>query len=493
MNCKKIIAAGLSLCLAAPMALTGGADDRSFAENGSDASLGKELLGDINGDGNISTADLVMLQKWLLGTGTLNSRELADVNGDGNIDVFDLASLRKKFMGFMTMYQALTDNYTAQSVTGKDIDDEFILAQTDFSLELMKQSLSYSAENGLENTFISPYSAMQALAMTANGADGETRDGMEKALGGIPIETLDQYLYTLRSSQPNDEGCSLLTANSVWTRDEGDRITVKPEFLRTSVDYFNAEVYNVPFDNSALEAINSWVDRNTKGMIPSILDRINEDAVMYLINAVVFEAEWERPYEHGSAVKYEFRNSDGTTAEIPMLSGEESYYIGDENSSGIFKYYKGRRYAFAALLPDEGITAEDYVNGLTSEKLHDILSTPKYEDIYATIPKFSIDYSITLNDALSDMGMSSAFDSRANFSKMADTASGVLYISAVKHKTHIELDENGTKAAAATSVEMSDNAIMIPEKVIKFDRPFVYAIVDTETSLPVFLGVFTNA
>lgn len=158
-----------------------------------------------------------------------------------------------------------------------------------------------------------------------------------------------------------------------------------------------------------------------------------------------------------------------------MLNSVEHLYLEDENASGIYKYYAGKKYAFAALLPDEGISVTDYVAGLTPESLNKILSSPKYESVNCTLPKFSYDYENELSDELQSMGMNQAFNSdSANFSRMAEAS---LFINKVIHKTHIELSESGTRAAAVTAVEFTNDAVLTPDISLVFDRPFVYCIV----------------
>ncbi|MBR7084788.1 MAG: proteinase inhibitor I4 serpin, partial [Oscillospiraceae bacterium] len=179
----------------------------------------------------------------------------------------------------------------------------------------------------------------------------------------------------------------------------------------------------------------------------------------------------------------------GTVQKVQMMySNNEYYYLEDAHATGFYKYYRGGDYAFAALLPEEGLSVDDYISGLTAESLQETLSNPVSIETHTVLPKFSYDYEITLNEALKEMGMPEAFTGAANFSKM--TVSDDLYIGRVFHKTHIDVDEEGTKAAAVTVVEMNDGCAMKePEyKTVTLDRPFVYMIVDRKTNLPVFMG-----
>ncbi len=455
------------------------------------------VKGDANGDGDFAISDVVTLQNYIIGKGEIKNPTAVDFTGDGVIDVFDLCLMKKAIVEAMididplppapAMSLNLTADIKSAEVDGKDADEAFVNGQTSFALELFKNTVK---EN--ENVLVSPYSVVQALAMTGNGADGITKEEMENVIGGgIDFAELNKYLYTQRTNQPNDEKCKLLTANSVWTCDNEERIKVYPEFLQKVVDYYSAEVFKAPFDDTTVDDINSWVDTNTDHMIPQIIQELSDDAVMCLINAVTFDAKWRSEYTKEDVWKHDFTNYNGTVQQADMMFSNEYSYLEDENATGFYKYYQGGRYAFAALLPNEDINVVDYVNGLTPESLHNILSNPQEDYIKTGLPKFSYDYGTELSGVLSDMGMPSAF-MNADFSKLAQTSTGILYISKVIHKTHIDVFEEGTKAAAATVVIGEAGCAAPPEKEIILDRPFVYCIVDTETYMPIFMGTLIN-
>lgn len=485
---KRIAAVALSLCMAAPMTA-------ALTTNGI---LLDTIDGDVNADGKFAVSDLVMMRGWLIGSCELNAAQTADFNHDDTVDTFDYLFMLKAiknlyFPDYVPPYvytaENLCEGIEPSEVMGAEPDEQFILGQTEFALSLLQRSGAME----LENTLISPYSVMQALAMTANGADGDTKSAMEDVLGGITIEELNEYLYTQRTSQPDYEECWLTTANSIWTIDDDERIQLSQEFLKSNVDYYGAETYKAPFDNSTVKDINNWVNDNTNGMIPEILQACSPSDVMYLINAVALDAKWENQYEECMVHEFDFTAADGAVQTADMLCSEENFYIRDENAIGIYKYYEGRRYAFAALMPDEGISIGDYIAQLTPERLNNAFSEPIPNFVYSKIPKFSYSYSDNLRDDLSDMGMGVAFSPFANFSRIAKTASGSLFIGRVIHSTFIDLNEAGTKAAAVTAVSMNDSCIIPCDPLyITLDRPFVYAIVDTETALPIFIGALTS-
>ena len=446
------------------------------------------LLGDVNDDGRFNLSDLVLLHRYLLRKGALSNYQNADFDHDHCVDSFDLCLMQKDLIKRMVIpspifkSKNLCSQYAPEPVEGLKADEEFIKSQTDFALGFFKRSVNKSG-----NTMISPYSAVQALAMDANGADSNTRAEMEKVLGGgMPLEKLNKYLYTWRISQPDGSKykCKLNTANAIWSR---KGLSVDPEFLKTNVNYYGADFYEADMDQSTVNDINKWVNKNTDEMIPKLIDELSASTVMCLVNAVTFDADWMIPFD--PAWESNFTNAAGEIEKAQMMSSDESYYIHDDKAEGFMKMYEGEKYAFAALLPDEDTDIIDYISGLTSESLNKTLSNPETKGgVHITLPKFKYDFEIEMNDILNAMGIEDAFDdSAADFSKLVTNKENDIYISEVLQKTHIEVDEKGTKAAAATIV-MNDIKCMPASKVIKFDRPFMYCIIDTETSIPVFIG-----
>lgn len=391
--------------------------------------------------------------------------------------------------GCATTVQAadLMDGVTANTVTGKGADDAFISSQMRLAVALFQSSVSASKD---KNVLISPLSIQLALAMTANGAAGETRNEMEALLGGeITLEDLNEYLYSYVNNLPSEEKYKLQIANSIWFRDDEDRLQVEQDFLQYNADYYGAQAYKAAFDDQTLKDINSWVEDHTDGMIDQILNEIDPDAVMYLINALVFDAEWQNVYDKSEVYKGSFTNISGEEKSVDMMHSEESVYLQSENATGFIKPYKDGKYSFAALLPNDGVDIYEYLSSLTSDDLLDILNNAKSGMVIATMPKFSYEYELTMNDVLKELGMPTAFDgSTANFSKMAHSSRGNIYIGDVLHKTFISVDELGTKAGAVTKVQMNDECAVMSDWVVNLNRPFVYMIIDNETNLPIFIG-----
>ena len=363
--------------------------------------------------------------------------------------------------------------------------DEDTVAAADFAVRLFEASRQENSE-----VLISPVSVLYALAMTANGAEGETLTQMEDVLG-LSVEELNPYLYAYKEALASGNKYKLDIANSIWFK-EDESLTVNPDFLQANADWYDAELYQAPLDNSTLKDINNWVSDKTEGMIEDMLDEIPDEAIMYLINAIAFDAEWENIYKENEVMADVFTTENGSEQIAEMMFSEENEYLEDEYTTGLVKYYKDRKYAFAGLLPNEGISMSEYISSLTGEKLMSLLNNSQSVPVDAAIPKFENEYDTEMSEILKGLGMPDAFDfGQADFSGLGTSTKGNLYINRVLHKTYIAVDEKGTKAGAATAVEVLDGAPMADpteRKIVYLNRPFIYMLIDCEAKLPVFMG-----
>lgn len=217
----------------------------------------------------------------------------------------------------------LMQGFEAGDVSMTGLDDAFLEAGMDFALSLFKGSVERSEE---ENLLISPLSVMLALAMTANGADGETLSEMEELLGGaLSIDALNEYLYSYVNALTSTDKAVLNIANSIWFRDDENAIAVNPDFLQTNADYYGAAAYQAPFDEQTVRDVNNWVKQNTDGMIDGIVDEIDPSTVMYLINALAFDGEWVSPY--GGTFEAPFTAYGGEERTVEMMSSTEQRYL----------------------------------------------------------------------------------------------------------------------------------------------------------------------
>ncbi len=380
----------------------------------------------------------------------------------------------------------LMEGIAAKPVSGKAADDAFKNSSADFAIKLFQQT-----RDDNKNSLISPLSVMLALSMTANGAKGETLAQMEALLGGdIPMETLNEYLYSYIKALPSEKTAKLNSANSIWFRDNG--FTAEKAFLQKNADYYGAEAYKSVFNEKTLRDINNWVKKNTDGMIEKIIDDLDPDAVMYLINTVLFDAEWENIYKKDEVRDGTFTALDGTKRTASMMYSAEHLYLDDGKAIGFIKPYRNG-YSFVALLPNEDISLSDYAASMTGKSFADTIKNAEDVPVEAAMPKFSYDYDIEMSGALKALGMSLPFDpEKADFSALGYYESGNIFISCVLHKAYITVDEKGTKAGAATAADIKANSDTGGLYSVTLDRPFVYAVIDDACGLPVFIGTVTD-
>lgn len=376
----------------------------------------------------------------------------------------------------------LTEGISKNESASKAPDDEFKAAASSFAAELFKDNYSKG-----KTTLVSPLSVLTALALVQNGAQGDTLAQLEQALGGLDCDTLNAYMRAYCDFLTESD--ELKIANSVWTDSSAE---AKRDFLQKAVDSYSAQLFSAPLsDPKTVESVNSWVKKNTDGMIPKIIEKADRYAVMMLVNAIAFDAKWETPYKRSDIEKLEFTSYSGSKKKTDFMCSTENVYLKDGGAVGFMKPYKNGRFAFAALLPDENTGIDDYVASLSGDKLMKIFSSAKRgNEVNVKMPKFRAEYSTQLIDTLKKMGVKDAFDSKtADFSSLIENRDA--YIATVVHKTFIEVDENGTRAAAATLVGISKMSMPAINPVC-LNRPFVYMIVDTETNLPLFIGVQTE-
>lgn len=363
---------------------------------------------------------------------------------------------------------------TPAPVTELAVQASYCEALADFSVALLQQSLASG-----ETAVLSPYSVLSALAMTANGAAGKTAEEFE-ALFGLSQEQLNAWLYTCAAQS----GDALVSANALWINETaGD---INQDFLQANADYFGADVYQAAFNGDTVDEINHWVAEQTEGRIPSLLDRLDTNAVLLLLNALTFDAKWAIPYDptHGGI----FYAADGTQENAQMLSSDESLYLDDGSATGFVKPYDGGQYSFAVLLPNEDVTLEDYIASLTGSGLLATISGASYEPVIATMPALELSTTLDLKQALESMGLTSAFGSTADFSAMG---AGDLSISSVQHQTCLVVDTQGTQAAAATAIQATNKAVAL-SKSVYVNRPYLFVILDNNTQSIVFLGAVNS-
>ncbi len=367
------------------------------------------------------------------------------------------------------------------------LTEEQAVVLTDFGLRLAWHSMT-----NWGNKLVSPMSAATALGMTANGAAGSTLTEMETVLG-MEKDALNDALYAYWRDLPETEKAELRPANSIWLTNH-EQFTVEQDFLQSCVDDYGADVFQTPMDGTTCKALNQWVKDKTDGMIPKLLDEVPPSTVAYLVNALAFAGGWEEPYETHQVENGVFLTDTGMPVRTQLLHSEEGIYLENDQVTGVMKPYAGGKYAFVGLLPKKDESLMALLDELDGESLQGLLRNPEYTTVRTIIPKFKTAYEVDLRDALVDMGMQQAFDvQQADFSQLGTSDSGNLWVNRVLHKTFLELAECGTRAGAATVVEVADGGMLLEEyKEVFLDQPFVYLLIDTETCVPFFIGTMQD-
>ncbi len=371
-------------------------------------------------------------------------------------------------------------SYKAELVNQRVLD-----GNSQFAIDIFK---TLSKEDQGKNIFISPFSISAALTMTYNGAETTTKEVMESVLGysGIDRDLVNEsYKHLLEYLKNADSKIELDIANSIWAK-EGKEI--KEEFLEKNRDSFSAQIESLDFSrDEAVEIINNWISEATKGKIDEMLEPpIPPEVIMYLINAIYFKGEWSEEFDPKDTKDEPFTTYDSKEQIVSMMSrkGKIEYAQGEGYKAVRLPYGKGK-VSMYCVLPDEDITIDEFIDNMTIERWYEIRDKMnEVDELELKIPKFKLEYGIkNLNDSLIALGMEEAFTDRADFSGIMDN----VCISRVLHKAVIEVNEEGSEAAAATVVEIRETAAMEPIRFIA-DRPFLFFISDDESGTILFMG-----
>ncbi len=375
--------------------------------------------------------------------------------------------------------------------------NEFEIAPVDSSVPLANTEFGFNLFNAIweteqnQNIFISPFSVSVALSMTLNGAAGETEQAMIDTLQLQDVDTdsinssFAQLFQTLQTSDPK---VTLTIANSLWGH---QGVPFKQDFQQRNTLFFKAEISTLDFtDPSSLTKINQWVNTNTNGKIPKILDEIDSNTVLFLINAIYFKGAWQTEFDPLNTRDKTFHLTNGSEKQVPMMmrTGRYAFYEAEDYQAINLPYGDGQMSMFI-FLPAPKSNLNDFLDNVNAENWENWMTQFREQEKIVEIPKFKLEYGTKeLNDALTTLGMGVAFDeNRADFSRMAslETLGGNLYIEKVAHKTFIEVNEEGSEAAAVTSVGVGVKSLPRPFTV---DRPFFFAIRDKETGTVLFMG-----
>jgi serpin B len=364
-------------------------------------------------------------------------------------------------------------------------EKQIVSGTENFSFNIFKKIAQAEPD---KNVFISPLSISMALGMTLNGADGDTYQAMKSTLSLLGLtqpEINESYQSLIELLTKIDEEVIMEIANSIWYR---NTIQVKQAFIETNKKYFNAVVNAMNFDDpAAVEIINNWVKESTKGKIEKIVERINRETIMYLINAIYFKGTWKYQFDKNKTKDDFFTKRSGQQVPCKMMEQETQFSVSsNEVYSAIDLSYGKGNFSMTILLPDRSKSVQDVITTLTSENWNNLLKSFGKAKKNLMMPRFKLEYKKNLNQVLKDLGMSIAFDpDNANFKRLYEGPFNA-FISNVEHKTFIDVNEEGTEAAAVTSVEIGITSIQDP--LFRVDRPFVYIIREKNSGSILFIG-----
>jgi len=364
-----------------------------------------------------------------------------------------------------------------------------ILSQNSFSVDIFKKVLENSAES--ENIIISPLSISTALSMTLNGANGETRDSMLKALrmNGLSPESINGSYKDLTPALLNvDKRVLISVANSVWTE---KNFVVKKPFTDILTQFYSTEEKSFDITDPLVpKQVNSWIENKTNGLIKNMIDQLDQKTVMLLINAIYFKGKWNSQFDKGNTADGQFYKNDGTSGQVPYMRQTSDFkiYAGDSFSLAEFPYGQGN-FVMDVLLPTDRNGLSNLIPLISTNSLNNWLDRMTERKTAVSFPKFKYGYKKELKDILSTMGMGIAFSDNADFSNIASLA---LKISIVLHQAFIETNEEGTEAAAATIVGIVATSAPSGPFVFNMDHPFLYIIREKTTNTVLFMGRVVN-
>ncbi|MEW6652254.1 MAG: serpin family protein [Bacteroidota bacterium] len=369
------------------------------------------------------------------------------------------------------------------------MEKQLVGSSDNFSFKLFKTV--YNTEPG-KNLFISPLSVSMALGMTMNGADGTTYEAMKSALA-LNAFTRQQANETYQSLMgllgSIDSKVTMNIANSIWY---DKNFSFQTDFIETNKKYFNAVVNAMNFqDPATIDVINKWVKAATKDKIEKIVEQISPQTIMFLINAIYFKGSWKYQFEKSKTYDDYFTTHEGKQVSVKMMQQENDFstYTNSLFTAVNLPYSSGS-YSMMLFLPNNNKKLKDVADFLTKENFDTISKNFSVSKKNLFLPRFKLEYKIKLNDALIALGMGEAFDpSKANFKKLYN-GFGNAYISEVLHKTYVDVNEEGTEAAAVTSVEIGVTSIL--DNNIKFNKPFLFLIREKNSGSILFIGTVNN-
>ena len=399
----------------------------------------------------------------------------------------------KRYFSFFAMallIMACTNDMENQEPTDLSPTEKsakIIAADNQFGFEIFQKVNASLSEP--KNTMISPMSISLALGMLYNGTDGDTKKQMEGMLhksGLTPDDINQNYKDLVDGLSSHDPKVELAISNAIFYRNS---FNVKNNFITTNQNYYQAEVAGLDFSKTTetLNKVNGWVNTNTKGKIEKIIEKVNPEDIMYILNAIYFNGEWQYRFDPKETTDIPFTKADNQVVRVPTMSIENPFnYYSHQSFQMLEIPYGSGKYSMLILLPSSGKTTNDVISLLNPENITDWLSKMNEQKKKVYLPKFEFKFDQSLVDVLKALGMTDAFnEAKANLTGISDVAQ--LVVSEVMHKSYIKVDERGTEAAAVTGITIGVTSIG-PDNSFRVDHPFVFAIREKDTKAILFIG-----
>jgi serpin B len=385
----------------------------------------------------------------------------------------------------------IIENMMQRPKNKEKLQQKLINAHNHFSFNLFSQ---ISQNKPSENLFVSPSSVAIALSLLYNGAEGQTQAQMSQLLGfdNMTLEEVNLASQTLQQSlQESDPTVQINIANSLWVKQD---VSFRHQFLKNNRQYFKAEITNLDFNNpQSVGIINRWVSQKTQGKIDKIIDSIDPQNILFLINAIYFKGEWQYQFDKNLTRSETFFLGNGSTKQHPLMTKNGNFFYQETNDfQAVSLPYGEGDWRFDVYLPKENKNLKDFLEKLNQKNWTQWVNNFQNRKGLLKLPRFQSEYDIDLETTLSSLGMRDAFSaSQANFSRMTSYA---VVIDQVKHKTFIEVNEEGTEAAAVTSTGVRATSAMPQDPAFQMvvNRPFFYVIRHQQTGTILFMGTIVH-
>lgn len=405
--------------------------------------------------------------------------------------------MRSILYGSTAAALSLMSTFVVASAANDQTDSKVEQVNEKVSAKFATNFFKLAAKTTDSNVVISPYSVNTALAMTYNGAVGKTKNEMQKVLGfeGLSDDSVNKQNANLSKSLMQVNPISeLAIANALFAKQDA---VFNQNFINTNRKHYGAKLEALNFataNSSALNKINDWVKENTKGKIPTILDKVPKDVILYLVNAIYFKGTWLHEFKTSETQPADFKLANGTKKSVKMMNrSAKMLHLQGDNFQAVMLPYKDNRLQMCIFLPSQNSDIAALIARFNEQNWQQWISKFSNKQGHLALPRFKVEYKTELSKVLKEAGMPCAFDEDcADFKKMIDQD---VFISRVLHKTYLEVNEKGTEAAAATAVEMMPRGAFVnptPPFNMICDRPFVIAIRDQQTGAILFMGVIVE-